>query len=178
MIASFHPFRDIGNFVLLNTSCLNPLITYPYKATPEVMTSTVDKTLGKNEGQRSMCLRTPSAAHSPLASAAFKNHGKVNVHLVSLNASAVTIASLSAANIAIETGPLDLVHQHTETKFSLRRATSKRPPQKHRFLCTIPELRNCISLRYNFYGGWRNVKIRSSGECCKFRDCCIFEVNG
>lgn len=23
---------------------------------------------------------------------------------------------------------------------------------------SILELRNCISLRYNFYGGWRNVK--------------------
>ena len=41
----------------------------------------------------------------------------------------------------------------------------------------ILELRNCISLRYNFYGGWRNVKILSSGECRKIRDCCIFRVN-
>ena len=31
----------------------------------------------------------------------------------------------------------------------------------------ILELRNCISLRYNFYGGWRNVKILFSGECRK-----------
>ena len=30
---------------------------------------------------------------------------------------------------------------------------------------SILELRNCISLRYNFYGGWRNVKLLSSGEC-------------
>ena len=43
---------------------------------------------------------------------------------------------------------------------------------------SILELRNCISLRYSFYGGWRNVKILSSGECRKIRDCCIFEVNG
>ena len=42
---------------------------------------------------------------------------------------------------------------------------------------SILELRNCISLRYNFYGGWRNVKILSSGECRKIRDCCIFRVN-
>ena len=35
----------------------------------------------------------------------------------------------------------------------------------------------CISLRYSFYGGWRNVKILSSGECRKIRDCCIFRVN-
>ena len=34
-----------------------------------------------------------------------------------------------------------------------------------------------ISLRYSFYGGWRNVKILSSGECRKIRDCCIFRVN-
>ena len=39
------------------------------------------------------------------------------------------------------------------------------------------ELRNVISLRYSFYGGWRNVKILSSGECRKIRDCCIFRVN-
>ena len=41
---------------------------------------------------------------------------------------------------------------------------------------SILELRNCISLRYNFYGGWRNVKLLSSGECRKIRDCCIFKV--
>ncbi len=42
---------------------------------------------------------------------------------------------------------------------------------------SIPELRNVISLRHSFYGGRRNVKILSSGECCKIRDCCIFRVN-
>ena len=42
---------------------------------------------------------------------------------------------------------------------------------------SILELRNCISLRYNFYGGWRNVKLLSSDECRKIRDCCIFRVN-
>ncbi len=34
-----------------------------------------------------------------------------------------------------------------------------------------------ISLRYSFYGGWRNVKMLSSGECRKIRDCYIFRVN-
>lgn len=38
---------------------------------------------------------------------------------------------------------------------------------------SILELHNCISLRYNFYGGWRNVKLLASGECRKIRDCCI-----
>ena len=42
----------------------------------------------------------------------------------------------------------------------------------------ILEFHNVISLRYNFYGGWRNVKILSSGEMRKIRDCCIFRVNG
>lgn len=42
---------------------------------------------------------------------------------------------------------------------------------------SILELRNCISMRYNFYGGWRDVKIFSTGECRKIRDCCIFRVN-
>ena len=43
---------------------------------------------------------------------------------------------------------------------------------------SILELCNVISLRYSFYGGWRNVTILSSGECRKIRDCCIFMVNG
>ena len=42
---------------------------------------------------------------------------------------------------------------------------------------SILELRNVISLRYSFYGGWRNVKILFSGECRKIRDCCILRVN-
>ena len=42
----------------------------------------------------------------------------------------------------------------------------------------ILHLRNVISLRYSFYGGWRNVKLLASGECRKVRDCCIFRVNG
>lgn len=42
---------------------------------------------------------------------------------------------------------------------------------------SILKLRNVISLRYSFYGSWRNVKILSSGECRKIRDCCIFRVN-
>lgn len=28
---------------------------------------------------------------------------------------------------------------------------------------SILELRNIISLRYSFYGGWRNIKILASG---------------
>ena len=38
-------------------------------------------------------------------------------------------------------------------------------------------LHNCISLRYDYYGGWRNVKLLTSGECRGVRDCCIFRVN-
>ena len=43
---------------------------------------------------------------------------------------------------------------------------------------SILELRNVISLRYAFYGCWRNVIILTSGECRKIRDCCIFRING
>jgi len=43
---------------------------------------------------------------------------------------------------------------------------------------SILELKNCISLRYIFYGGWRNVKLLASGECRRVRDCYIFRVNG
>lgn len=42
---------------------------------------------------------------------------------------------------------------------------------------SILRLKNCVGLRYDFYGGWRNVKILSSGEIRKIRDCCIFEIN-
>ena len=42
---------------------------------------------------------------------------------------------------------------------------------------SILELRNAISLRYDFYGGWSNIKILASGECRKLRDVCIFRVN-
>ena len=41
----------------------------------------------------------------------------------------------------------------------------------------ILHLHNCISLRYNFYGGWRNMKLLTSGECRRIRDVCIFRVN-
>lgn len=43
---------------------------------------------------------------------------------------------------------------------------------------SILELSNVISLRYNFYGGWRNIKLLTSGEVRRIRDCCIFRVNG
>ena len=42
---------------------------------------------------------------------------------------------------------------------------------------SIIHLHNVISLRFNFYGGWRNIKLLTSGECCRIRDCCIFRVN-
>lgn len=42
---------------------------------------------------------------------------------------------------------------------------------------SIVHLSNVVSLRYDFYGGWRNVKILSSGECRRVRDACIFAVN-
>lgn len=38
-------------------------------------------------------------------------------------------------------------------------------------------LKNCVSLQYSFYGGYRNVKLLSSGEIRKIRDVCIFRVN-
>ncbi len=42
---------------------------------------------------------------------------------------------------------------------------------------SILELRNVISLRYDFYGGWRNVKLLTSGQMRRIRDVCIFKVN-
>lgn len=43
---------------------------------------------------------------------------------------------------------------------------------------SILQLNNCISLRYDYYGGWRNVKLLTSGELRRIRDVCIFAVNG
>ena len=42
----------------------------------------------------------------------------------------------------------------------------------------ILHLHNCISLRYDFYAGTRNIKLLSSGQIRKIRDCCIFNING
>lgn len=50
-------------------------------------------------------------------SAAFRNHGKVNVHFVGLNASAATIASLGAAHISIDAGAMYLVHKCSTSFF-------------------------------------------------------------
>ena len=69
--------------------------------------SSVDKTLAKNEGKEVNVLIDSlggSLATGLLISAAFRNHGKVNVHFVGLNASAATIASLEAAHISIDAG--------------------------------------------------------------------------
>ena len=76
--------------------------------------STVDSTLAKNEGKEVNVLIDSlggSLATGLSISAAFKNHGNVNVHFVGLNASAATIASLGAAHISIDAGAMYLVHQ-------------------------------------------------------------------
>ena len=38
--------------------------------------------------------------------------------------------------------------------------------------------KRCISLRYDFYKGTRNMKLLDSNQIRKLRDCCIFEING
>ena len=76
--------------------------------------STVDRELAKNEGKQVYVLIDSlggSLATGLSISAAFKNHGNVNVHFVGLNASAATIASLGAAHISIDAGAMYLVHQ-------------------------------------------------------------------
>ena len=42
---------------------------------------------------------------------------------------------------------------------------------------SILHLENAISLRYDYRGGWRNVKLLTSGQVRKIRDVCIFMVN-
>lgn len=76
--------------------------------------ATVEKELAKNEGKQVNVLIDSlggSLATGLSISAAFKNHGNVNVHFVGLNASAATIASLGAAHISIDAGAMYLVHQ-------------------------------------------------------------------
>lgn len=76
--------------------------------------STVDRELAKNEGKQVNVLIDSlggSLSTGLSISAAFKNHGNVNVHFVGLNASAATIASLGAAHISIDAGAMYLVHQ-------------------------------------------------------------------
>nr|DAL25148.1 MAG TPA_asm: hypothetical protein [Caudoviricetes sp.] len=75
---------------------------------------TVDTTLAQNEGKRVNVLIDSlggSLATGLSISAAFRNHGNVNVHFVGLNASAATIASLGAARISIDAGAMYLVHK-------------------------------------------------------------------
>lgn len=76
--------------------------------------NTVDSVLAKNDGKEVNVLIDSlggSLATGLSISAAFKNHGNVNVHFVGLNASAATIASLGAAHISIDAGAMYLVHQ-------------------------------------------------------------------
>ena len=42
----------------------------------------------------------------------------------------------------------------------------------------IQEWKRCISLRFDFYKGTRNMKLLGSNQIRKVRDCCIFEING
>lgn len=74
----------------------------------------VDAMLAENEGKVVDVLIDSlggSLATGLSISAAFKNHGNVNVHFVGLNASAATIASLGAAHISIDAGAIYLVHK-------------------------------------------------------------------
>lgn len=42
---------------------------------------------------------------------------------------------------------------------------------------SILELKNVLPLRYDYRGGWRNVKLLASGQIRRVRDVCIFKVN-
>lgn len=76
--------------------------------------SDVDSVLEANNGKTVNVLIDSlggSLATGLSISAAFKNHGDVNVHFVGLNASAATIASLGAKHISIDAGAMYLVHK-------------------------------------------------------------------
>lgn len=85
-----------------------------YVGGPDFNRNTVDRELAKNDGNPVNVLIDStggSLATGLSISAAFKNHGNVNVHFVGLNASAATIASLGAAHISIDAGAMYLVHK-------------------------------------------------------------------
>lgn len=42
---------------------------------------------------------------------------------------------------------------------------------------SILHLKDCVSLRYDMHGGWRNVKVLTSGQMRRIRDVCIFRIN-
>ena len=76
--------------------------------------ATVDKELAKNAGKDVNVLIDSFGGNLATAlsiAAAFKNHGKVSVHFVGMNASAATIASLGAAHISLDAGAMYPVHQ-------------------------------------------------------------------
>lgn len=50
--------------------------------------------------------------------AAFKNHGAVDVHFVSLNASAATVASLGARTVSMDRAAMYLVHKCSNVVFT------------------------------------------------------------
>lgn len=50
-------------------------------------------------------------------SALFKNHGKVNVHYIGMNASAATIASMGAAHVSMDKNAMYLVHKCSDVIF-------------------------------------------------------------
>ena len=74
----------------------------------------VDYVLAKNAGKDVNVLIDSLGGNLATAlsiAAAFKNHGKVSVHFVGMNASAATIASLGAAHISIDASAMYLVHK-------------------------------------------------------------------
>lgn len=42
---------------------------------------------------------------------------------------------------------------------------------------SLMNLQNCISLRYNFYEGTRQIKLLNSNQIRTIRDVCIFSIN-
>ena len=42
----------------------------------------------------------------------------------------------------------------------------------------ILELKNCVSLRFDFYKGTRHIKLLDSRQIRQIRDACIFSING
>ena len=95
---SFRPYKYARNFVAkLVLPCLKNayhISVKGYVGGYDFDRSTVDRELAKNEGKQVNVLIDSlggSLATGLSISAAFKNHGNVNVHFVGLNASAATI---------------------------------------------------------------------------------------
>ena len=99
---------------------------------------------------------------------------------ISLNTPNIMLSSdLDSITIMTDADFVDVVFVPTNSTTARKMLNSGDPVDitAWKLYGSIVHYKLCKSLRYDFYGGWRNVKILSSGEFRRIRDCLIFRVN-